>query len=80
MSTLAICIVFVPIFLLQGTSKYLFSPLAISVVASLLASLVISFTLVPVLFRLLMRAYVKRHGPHVAGMTTPKAPAARRTA
>ncbi len=38
-STLAICIVFVPIFLLQGTSKYLFSPLAVAVVASLLASL-----------------------------------------
>ncbi|MGA2232996.1 MAG: efflux RND transporter permease subunit, partial [Tepidisphaeraceae bacterium] len=48
LSTLAICIVFVPIFLLQGTAKYLFSPLAMSVCISLLASLVLSFTLVPV--------------------------------
>ncbi len=38
-STLAICVVFVPIFLLQGTSKYLFAPLAVAVVISLLASL-----------------------------------------
>ncbi len=71
-ATLAICTVFVPIFLLQGTSKYLFSPLAISVVASLLASFVISFSLVPVLFRLLMRAYVKRHGPHTRGYDDPE--------
>jgi multidrug efflux pump subunit AcrB len=55
LSTLCICIVFVPVFLLQGTAKYLFSPLSISVCLSLLASLVLSFTLVPVLFRYLMR-------------------------
>ena len=35
----AICIVFVPVFLLQGTAKYLFSPLSVSVIVSLLASL-----------------------------------------
>jgi multidrug efflux pump subunit AcrB len=57
LSTLAICIVFVPIFLLEGTAKYLFSPLAISVCISLLASLVLSFTLVPVLFKYLMRSH-----------------------
>ena len=55
LSTLAICIVFVPVFLLQGTAKYLFSPLSLSVIISLLASLVLSFTLVPVLFKYLMR-------------------------
>ena len=69
LSTLAICIVFVPIFLLQGTAKYLFSPLAMSVCISLLASLVLSFTLVPVLFRSLMRSHVhlkmhQDHDPH----------------
>jgi multidrug efflux pump subunit AcrB len=56
LSTLCICIVFVPVFLLQGTAKYLFSPLSVSVIVSLLASLVLSFTMVPVLFEYLMRA------------------------
>jgi multidrug efflux pump subunit AcrB len=54
LSTLCICIVFVPVFLLQGTAKYLFSPLSLSVIGSLLASLALSFTMVPVLFRRLM--------------------------
>ncbi len=58
LSTLCICIVFVPIFLLQGTAKYLFSPLSLSVCVSLIASLVLSFTLVPVLFKYLMRSSV----------------------
>jgi multidrug efflux pump subunit AcrB len=56
LSTLCICIVFVPIFLLQGTAKYLFSPLSLSVCVSLIASLALSFTLVPVLFAFLMRS------------------------
>ncbi|MGC1524301.1 MAG: efflux RND transporter permease subunit [Steroidobacteraceae bacterium] len=55
LSTLCICIVFVPVFLLQGTAKYLFSPLSLSVMGSLLASLALSFTMVPVLFNQLMR-------------------------
>ncbi len=61
LSTLCICIVFVPIFLLQGTAKYLFSPLSLSVCLSLIASLALSFTLVPVLFKYLMRATVEQH-------------------
>ena len=61
LSTLCICIVFVPIFLLQGTAKYLFSPLSLSVCVSLIASLALSFTLVPVLFKYLMRSSVGRH-------------------
>jgi multidrug efflux pump subunit AcrB len=63
LSTLCICIVFVPVFLLQGTAKYLFSPLSVSVITSLLASLVLSFTLVPMLFNYLMRgAHAAAHG------------------
>ena len=54
LSTLCICIVFVPVFLLEGTAKYLFSPLSLSVIGALLASLALSFTMVPVLFRYLM--------------------------
>ena len=57
LATLCICIVFVPVFLLHGTAKYLFSPLSLSVCVSLLASLVLSFTMVPVLFRYLMRSH-----------------------
>jgi len=61
LSTLCICIVFVPVFLLQGTAKYLFSPLSLSVCISLLASLGLSFTLVPVMFRHLMRSSFAAH-------------------
>ena len=62
LSTLCICIVFVPVFLLEGTAKYLFSPLSVSVIVSLLASLALSFTMVPVLFLYLMRNVVHAHG------------------
>ena len=63
LSTLCICIVFVPVFLLQGTAKYLFSPLSVSVIVSLLASLALSFTMVPVLFLYLMRSQARpAHG------------------
>jgi len=61
LATLCICIVFVPVFLLQGTAKYLFSPLSLSVCVSLIASLALSFTLVPVLFKYLMRSAAASH-------------------
>jgi multidrug efflux pump subunit AcrB len=64
LSTLCICIVFVPVFLLQGTAKYLFSPLSLSVCVSLIASLFLSFTLVPVLFAYLMRSSLESHAGH----------------
>jgi multidrug efflux pump subunit AcrB len=53
-ATLAICIVFFPVVLLFGPSKYLFTPLAMAVVFSMLASYVLSRTLVPTLSRMLM--------------------------
>jgi multidrug efflux pump subunit AcrB len=59
LSTFCICIVFVPVFLLQGTAKYLFSPLSLAVCVALVASLALSFTLVPVLFKYLMRSTVE---------------------
>jgi len=61
LSTLCICIVFIPVFLLQGTSKYLFAPLSLSVIAALLASLALAFTLVPVSFNYLMAGSVRRY-------------------
>jgi multidrug efflux pump subunit AcrB len=57
LATVSICIVFVPVFLLQGTAKYLFSPLSLAVCVSLLVSLALSFTMVPVLFKYLMRSH-----------------------
>ena len=69
LSTLSISIVFVPVFLLQGTAKYLFSPMSLSVCVSLIASLVLSFTLVPVLFNYLMRSSVERHGQDLENVT-----------
>ena len=48
-STLCICIVFVPIFFLSGTAKFLFAPLGEAVIFAMLASYVLSRTLVPTL-------------------------------
>ena len=62
LSTLSISLVFVPVFLLTGTAKYLFSPLSLSVIISLIASLMLSFTLVPLLFKYLMASQV--HAGH----------------
>src|SRR5208337_3554529 len=61
LSTLSISVVFVPVFLLTGTAKYLFSPLSLSVIISLAASLILSCTLVPVLFKYLMRSQTATH-------------------
>jgi multidrug efflux pump subunit AcrB len=52
MATLAICIVFFPVILLTGPALYLFIPMALSVVISMLASYVLSRTLVPLLSRM----------------------------
>src|SRR5208282_5998955 len=72
LSTIAICIVFVPVFLLQGTAKYLFSPLSLSVCVSLIASLALSFTLVPVLFKYLMRSSMESHSGHASPAPAPR--------
>ncbi len=54
-STLAICVVFVSVFFLQGAAKYLFTPLAEAVVFAMLASYGISRTLTPIVIRLMLR-------------------------
>ncbi|MBC7413813.1 MAG: efflux RND transporter permease subunit, partial [Herminiimonas sp.] len=66
-STLCICIVFVPMFFLTGVAKYLFVPLAEAVVFAMLASYVLSRTLVPTLVMLLMA----NHDPLAAPSATP---------
>ncbi len=61
-STLCICIVFLPMFFLGGVARYLFVPLAEAVVFAMLASYILSRTLVPTL-----AMYLLREGGHRAG-------------
>ena len=62
-STLAICVVFVSVFFLQGAAKFLFTPLAEAVVFAMLASYAISRTLTPIVIGLLLRGEHERsHG------------------
>ena len=56
-STLAICIVFVPMFFLTGVARYLFVPMAEAVVFAMLASYLLSRTLVPTLVMYLLRGH-----------------------
>jgi len=58
-STLCICIVFVPMFFLSGVARFLFVPLAEAVVFAMIASYILSRTLVPTLVMLLMRSAPK---------------------
>jgi multidrug efflux pump subunit AcrB len=55
-STLCICIVFLPMFFLSGVARYLFVPLAEAVVFAMLASYILSRTLVPTLAMYLLKA------------------------
>ncbi len=65
-STLAICIVFVPVLLLTGSARFLFTPLAMAVVFAMLASYLLSRTLVPTLVYYLLRGEIAmyQHGEH----------------
>ena len=69
-STLCICIVFVPMFFLTGVAHYLFVPLAEAVVFAMLASYVLSRTLVPTLVM-----WFYRHVEHYSGHDDPSATA-----
>ena len=64
-STLSICIVFVPVIFLTGTARFLFTPLALAVVFAMMASYLLSRTLVPTLVSFLLRKeaalYVQDH-------------------
>jgi len=59
-STLCICIVFLPMFFLSGVARYLFVPLAEAVIFAMLASYIFSRTLVPTLAMYLLKAH--KHG------------------
>src|SRR6184192_1538393 len=62
-STLCICIVFLPMFFLGGVARYLFVPLAEAVVFAMLASYLLSRTLVPTIARYLLHPPVEGAAP-----------------
>jgi CzcA family heavy metal efflux pump len=62
-STLSICIVFVPMFFLTGVAKFLFVPLAEAVSFAMLASYLLSRTLIPTLVMYIMRGHEHREAP-----------------
>ena len=68
-STLCICIVFLPMFFLSGVARYLFVPLAEAVVFAMLASYILSRTLVPTLAMYLL----KKHEHHAVPSRNPLA-------
>lgn len=59
-SLLCICIAFVPMFFLEGISRFLFVPMALSVIFAMVFSFILSRTLVPTLAKYLLRP----HAPH----------------
>ena len=62
-SLLCICVAFVPMFFLGGVAGFLFAPMAMAVVFAMIASFVLSRTLVPTMAMYLLRAH---GGPHTA--------------
>ena len=63
-ATLAICIVFVPVLLLTGTARYLFTPLAMAVVFAMMASYLLSRTLVPTMMAYLLGKEIHFYTDH----------------
>ncbi len=78
-STTCICIVFVPVVFITGPARFLFTPLAMAVVFAMMASYLISRTLVPTMVHYLLAAEVERYGgvidmndPHARAAMAPK--------
>jgi multidrug efflux pump subunit AcrB len=71
-STLCICVVFVPVLLLTGAARFLFTPLALAVVFAMMASYLLSRTLVPNMVHYMLRPEMKlyilgEHGESAGG-------------
>ncbi|MDB6049377.1 MAG: transporter, partial [Pseudomonas sp.] len=62
-SLLCICIVFVPMFMLQGIAGFLFRPMALAVIFAMASSFFLSRTLVPTLAMFLLKPHVVEQGP-----------------
>ncbi len=72
-STLAICIVFVSVIFLTGPAKFLFTPMALVVAYAMLASYVLSRTLVPVMVKYLLPQEAAEHSQPVRASLNPLA-------
>lgn len=68
-SLLCICIAFVPMFFLEGISRFLFVPMALSVIFAMVCSFILSRTLVPTLAKYLLRPHVPHSDLHGRGDT-----------
>src|ERR1017187_10214793 len=68
-STLSICIVFVPVLLLTGAARYLFTPLAMAVAFAMMASYFLSRTLIPTMVHYMLRPEVKLYAQGQHGET-----------
>ncbi|MBN8848388.1 MAG: RND transporter [Sphingomonas sp. 67-36] len=76
-SLLCICIVFVPMFFLPGVAGFLFVPMALSVVFSMIASFVLSRTLVPTMAMFLLKPHRPGEDAHAAGSAMSRNPLVR---
>ncbi|MBS1957705.1 MAG: efflux RND transporter permease subunit [Cyanobacteria bacterium SZAS-4] len=61
-ATSAICIVFIPVVLLEGPSRFLFVPFALAVVFAVFASYLLSRTVVPVMVKYILKGELEHHG------------------
>ncbi|MBV1688814.1 efflux RND transporter permease subunit [Novosphingobium sp. G106] len=76
-SLLCICIVFVPMFFLPGVAGYLFVPMALSVIFAMIASFILSRTLVPTLAMYLLEPHKPGEDEHLAGASQSRNPLVR---
>jgi len=70
-SMLCICIVFVPMFFLEGIARFLFVPMAEAVMAAMACSFLLSRTLVPTMANYLLRPHAAHAGEHGNGARLP---------
>jgi multidrug efflux pump subunit AcrB len=76
-SLLCICIVFIPMFFLSGVARFLFVPMAESVIFAMIFSFLLSRTLVPTMAKYLLRMHVARVGGADGEPPRPKNPLVR---
>jgi multidrug efflux pump subunit AcrB len=73
-ATLAIAIVWFPLFKLSGVSGWLFTPMAEAVIFAMLASFILSFTLLPTMAKYMLAGHTAPHAPQHGGQAEVKRP------
>jgi len=72
-SLICICIVFVPMFFLEGIARFLFVPMALAVIFAMISSFILSRTLVPTMAKYLLRPHAPHTDEHGTNATLPPA-------